>query len=167
MNALLSPAAAEGHSLVPMTVTSLDAVIQIEQRAYAFPWTRGNFIDSLAAGYVAQLLLGAQQQLLGYFVAMEGVEEMHLLNITIDPTFQGRGHASTLYQSLYAHALEMGAHKVWLEVRQSNEHAQQVYRHFGFEPVGLRKRYYPAPLGQREDAVVMEMKLLLAERAPS
>ncbi len=164
MNALLRPAATDGHRLVPMTTASLDAVVEIEQRAYAFPWTRGNFIDSLAAGYTAQLLINEQQQLLGYFVAMEGVDEMHLLNITIDPRFQGRGHASTLYRALHAHSLDLGAHKLWLEVRQSNLHAQQIYRHFGFEPVGVRKGYYPADLGQREDAVVMGLQLFRADR---
>ena len=167
MNALLRPAETDGHRLVPMTAASLDAVVQIEQRAYAFPWTRGNFIDSLAAGYAAQLLVNAQQQFLGYFVAMEGVEEMHLLNITVDPRFQGCGHASTLHHALCAHSLNLGAHKLWLEVRQSNRHAQQVYRHFGFEPVGVRKGYYPAPLGQREDALVMGLQLRGVDRASS
>ena len=150
-----------------MTAASLDAVAQIEQRAYAFPWTRGNFIDSLAAGYAAQLLVNAQQQILGYFVAMEGVEEMHLLNITVDPSFQGRGHASTLHHALCAHSLNLGAHKLWLEVRQSNQHAQQIYRHFGFEPVGVRKGYYPAPLSQREDALVMGLQLRRVDRGSS
>ena len=167
MNALLRPAVTDGYRLVPMTAASLDAVLQIEQRAYAFPWTRGNFIDSLAAGYAAPLLFNAQQQLLGYFVAMEGVEEMHLLNITVDPSFQRCGHASTLFHALRAHSLELGARKLWLEVRQSNQHAQQVYRHFGFEPIGVRKGYYPAAMGQREDAVVMGLQLLPADRGSS
>jgi [ribosomal protein S18]-alanine N-acetyltransferase len=164
VNALLRPSAIKGHRLAPMTAASLDAVLQIEQRAYAFPWTRGNFIDSLAAAYAAQLLFNAQQQLLGYFVAMEGVDEMHLLNITVEPDFQGQGHASTLFQALRALSLDLGAHQLWLEVRQSNLHAQQVYRHYGFEPVGVRKAYYPAPLGQREDAVVMRLPLVPLDR---
>jgi [ribosomal protein S18]-alanine N-acetyltransferase len=166
MNASLRPTATDSHRLVPMTTESLAAVVEIEQRAYAFPWTRGNFIDSLAAGYAAQLLFSAQQQLLGYFVAMQGVQEMHLLNITVDPSFQGLGHATTLYHALRAHSLDLGAQKLWLEVRQSNSHAEQIYRHFGFESVGVRKGYYPAPMGQREDALVMRL-LLAAERGPS
>lgn len=150
-----------------MTTAWLDVVLQTEQSAYPFPWTRGNFIDSLVAGYAAQLLLDAQQQLLGYFVAMEGVEEMHLLNITVDPRFQGQGHASTLFQALRVFSADLGLHKLWLEVRQSNLHAQQVYRHFGFEAVGVRKAYYPAALGQREDALVMGLPLTRVDRASS
>jgi ribosomal-protein-alanine N-acetyltransferase len=167
MNALLRPGVADGQHLLAMSAAFLDVVIQTEQRAYAFPWTRGNFIDSLAAGYAAQMLFSAQQQLLGYFVAMQGVQEMHLLNITVDPDFQGCGHASTLFRALHAHALTTGARQLWLEVRQSNQHAQKIYRHFGFESVGVRKRYYPAPLGQREDALVMVLQLHGAGREPS
>jgi [ribosomal protein S18]-alanine N-acetyltransferase len=160
MNALLQGRVAKGHHLASMTVESLDAVMRVECSAYPFPWTRGNFIDSLAAGYAAQLLFDTQHQLLGYFVGMEGVEEMHLLNLTVEPRHQGQGHASTLFQALLAHSLAIGAHKLWLEVRNSNLHAQQVYRHFGFQPVGARKAYYPASLGQREDAVVMALALV-------
>jgi ribosomal-protein-alanine N-acetyltransferase len=167
MSAMLRSTGIDSNRLVPMTAASLDAVVQVEQSAYAFPWTRGNFIDSLAAGYAAQLLVNKGQQLLGYFVAMEGVEEMHLLNITVDPHFHGRGHASTLHHALCSHSLGLGAHKLWLEVRQSNLHAQQIYRHFGFEPVGVRKGYYPAPMGQREDALVMVLQLLRANQGPS
>ena len=71
--------------LLPMTTQQLDAVLEIELQAYPFPWTRGNFIDSLAAGYPAQVLYGVQGELLGYFIAMEGVDELHLLNITVAP----------------------------------------------------------------------------------
>ncbi|MFM8899767.1 MAG: ribosomal protein S18-alanine N-acetyltransferase [Burkholderiales bacterium] len=147
-----------GQRLEAMTVAALDAVMAVEQRAYAFPWTRGNFIDSMAAGYAAQLLF-AEQQLLGYFVAMQGVEETHLLNITVKPEFQGQGHASILFRALRAYCEDIGARKLWLEVRASNLHAQHVYRHYGFQHIGIRKAYYPAALGQREDAVVMSLDL--------
>ena len=146
-------------ALRPLTVDWLDAVMAVEQRAYAFPWTRGNFIDSLAAGYPSELLVDPQRRLVGYFVGMHGVDEMHLLNITVAPEHQGRGHARTLLNALVAHSRAASAHKVWLEVRQSNAHAQAVYRHFGFQNIGLRRGYYPAALGQREDAVVMAMRL--------
>ncbi len=158
MNAMLNPP----NRQEAMTVLSLDDVMAVEQSAYQFPWTRGNFIDSLAAGYLAQLLLGAQQDLLGYFVAMQGVDEMHLLNITVAPARQGQGHARTLFTSLVAQSKLRGAHKLWLEVRQSNAQAQMIYRRFGFEHVGVRRGYYPAAAGQREDAVVMALQLASA-----
>jgi ribosomal-protein-alanine N-acetyltransferase len=76
--------------LEPLTEERLDAVLAIEQTAYAHPWTRGNFQDSLRSGYQTQLLV-ADGELLGYVVAMKGVDEVHLLNITVAPAWQGQG----------------------------------------------------------------------------
>jgi hypothetical protein len=71
--------------LRPMTVGALDGVVELELAVYPFPWTRGNFVDSLAAGYSAWTLNHLDGDLVGYCVAMLGVGEMHLLNITIAP----------------------------------------------------------------------------------
>ncbi|MEP7101873.1 MAG: ribosomal protein S18-alanine N-acetyltransferase [Burkholderiales bacterium] len=142
-----------------MTVAQVDAVMAIEAAAYAFPWSRGNFIDSLAAGYPARVLHGARGELLGYFVAMGGVDEMHLLNITVAPAMQGRGHARTLIDALIVLCQEHRARELWLEVRASNAKARAMYEHLGFAQVGVRKGYYPAPFARREDAVVMSLKL--------
>ena len=141
--------------LLPMTTSQLDAVMAIESAAYAFPWTRGNFIDSIAARYPARLLYNPAGELLGYFVAMLGVDEMHLLNITVAPEAQGRGHARFLIDTLIALCGDHAAHALWLEVRHSNLRARSIYERLGFAQVGVRKGYYPAPLSQREDAVVM------------
>ena len=141
-----------------MTTAQLDAVLAIEVAAYPFPWSRGNFIDSLVAGYPARLLYGTRGELLGYFIAMEGVAEMHLLNITVAPAVQGRGHARTLFDALIALCHAHHAHELWLEVRASNARAREMYLHLGFTQVGVRKNYYPAPFARREDAVVMSLK---------
>jgi [ribosomal protein S18]-alanine N-acetyltransferase len=146
-------------TLSPMTAAQVDAVMVVEVAAYPFPWTRGNFIDSLAAGHSTRVLRDASGELLGYFVAMAGVDEMHLLNITVAPAAQGRGHARTLFDALVAQCRERRARELWLEVRASNAHAQAMYLHLGFVQVGVRKGYYPAPLGRREDAVIMTLKL--------
>ena len=146
-------------TLRPIGVSDLDAVMAIEQRAYSFPWTRGNFIDSLAAGYAAQLLIASGGQAIGYFVAMPGVDEMHLLNLTVAPRLQRRGHARTLLDALQRRCLEQGLPKLWLEVRASNARAREIYARRGFAEVGLRRGYYPAGKAQREDAIVMSLDL--------
>ncbi len=151
--------ASDERSLAPMTSAELDPVMAIEAAAYAFPWTRGNFIDSLVAGYPARVLLNAQRQLLGYFVVMPGAGEMHLLNITVAPTEQGRGHARFMIDALLPLCRDHAANELWLEVRESNERARAMYLRLGFTAVGMRKAYYPAPFGQREDAVVMSLKI--------
>lgn len=141
----------------PMTDARLDEVVAIERRAYGHPWTRGNFADSLRSGYQAQLLTGGDT-ILGYFVAMQGVDEVHLLNITVDPAYQGQGWGRVMLDALALWARSRDAQWLWLEVRKSNARAQQVYLRYGYRRVGERRNYYPADVG-REDAIVMSYKL--------
>ncbi len=139
-----------------MTVRDLDAVVAVEARSYSHPWSRGNFTDSLAAGYLAEVLEDAAGGLVGYLIAMTGVDEMHLLNITVAPDRQGQGHGQTLLAALQQHARQRGLATLWLEVRESNQRARALYRRLGFVEVGLRRGYYPAAV-RREDAVVMSL----------
>jgi [ribosomal protein S18]-alanine N-acetyltransferase len=141
----------------PMTESRLDEVVAIERRAYAHPWTRGNFADSLRSGYQAQLLC-VGDVIVGYFVAMQGVDEVHLLNITVEPAYQGQGWGRVLLDALALWARSQRSQWLWLEVRTSNKRAQQVYLRYGYRRVGERKHYYPADQG-REDAIVMSYKL--------
>lgn len=146
--------------LTPMQADELEAVIAIEQTAYSHPWTRGNFRDALASGYWAQCLR-LQDELLGYVVAMEGVQETHLLNITVVPARQGQGWAHMMLDALRLWSRRQGGQWLWLEVREGNRRALQVYERYGFRRVGLRKDYYPADRQQREHAVVMSLNLKL------
>jgi len=146
-------------ALRTITFELLDAVLAIEVEAYTFPWTRGNFIDSIAAGYLTRVLQAADGTLLGYFVAMPGFEEMHLLNLTVAPAHRRQGHARALLAHLYALSRECAAAAVWLEVRESNAGARTLYLREGFVEAGRRRHYYPAPQGQREDAILMSRAL--------
>jgi ribosomal-protein-alanine N-acetyltransferase len=152
-----APAAAEAR-LEPMTGARLDAVLAIEQAAHRDPWTRRHFTDTLAAGHWSPCLLGGDT-LLGYCVAMPGVQEAHLLNLTVAPAFQRQGWARLMLDALALWARGQGAEQLWLEVRASNARAQQVYRQRGFVQAGLRKGYYRLGRDQREDAVVMRLGL--------
>jgi [ribosomal protein S18]-alanine N-acetyltransferase len=142
----------------PLSLERLDEVVAVERAAYEHPWTRGNFQDSLRAGYQAQVL-GANGVLLGYFVAMKGVDEVHLLNLTVAPDYQRQGWGRVMLDALALWARGQGAQWLWLEVRVSNARALRMYERHGFRRVGERKNYYPAAHGQREDAVVMSLKL--------
>ena len=136
-------------------LADVDAVLAVEVTAYSFPWTRGNFADSLAAGYFAELQCATDGKPLAYYVAMPGVEEMHLLNITTAPAHQGQGWGRAMLRRLYTQAHAQGARTLWLEVRRGNERAQRLYLAEGFKQQGLRRAYYPAAAGQREDALVL------------
>ena len=162
MSAVRSEFASPGDArpaLHVMTVQQLDAVLAIEVQAYTFPWTRGNFIDSIAAGYLARTLLADDGELIGYFVAMPGFEEMHLLNLTVSSRHESRGHARRLLAELYALSASFAATAVWLEVRDSNTRARSLYLREGFTEAGQRRDYYPAPAGRREDAILMTRPL--------
>ena len=158
MSALPQPPSADEVRFERLTLARLDALLAIEEQAYTHPWTRGNFTDSMASGYEAQLLM-AGDNLLGYFVAMPGVDEVHLLNITVAPAYQRQGWARVLLDALVLWARGRRAQWLWLEVRVSNLRAQHVYETHGFRRVGERKRYYPLEHGQREDAIVMSLRL--------
>ena len=140
----------------PMTVADLGPVMVLEMQAYSHPWSHGNFVDSLAAGHLCEVL--ECDELAGYFVAMVGVDELHLLNLTMGRRWQHQGHGSALLQAVLAHARSRRLASVWLEVRASNVRARALYARRGFNEVGLRRGYYPAA-GGREDAVVMSRVL--------
>ncbi len=155
-----------------MTEADLDTVRAVEVSAYAHPWSRKHFADALSAGHAAILLLGEPLPgevvhppradglvLLGYLVAMAGVDEMHLLNITVAPAHQRQGWARCLLDALVCWSRAGGALWLWLEVRHGNTGARRVYERYGFQPVGLRRGYYPTGQAQREDAVVMSLAL--------
>ena len=155
MSAVLKSAEARFE---PMTESWLDEIVEAEGRAYEHPWTRGNFSDSLRSGYQAQMLV-AEETLLGYFVAMKGVDEVHLLNITVVPEHQSQGWGRIMLDALALWARGQGAQWLWLEVRESNARAQRIYEEHGYRRVGERMGYYPAAGGRREDAVVMSLAL--------
>ena len=147
-----------------MTLADLDAVMAIEQAVYPFPWSRGNFVDSLAAGHVTRVLRGDGDALRGYSVALPGVDEMHLLNLTVAPGSEGRGLGRSLLDALVTRCRDERRAWLWLEVRESNRRAQAIYRRYGFEDVGLRRGYYPAAV-RREDAIVMRLTVREAGHA--
>lgn len=164
MNAALQPFQPLEARFEAMTHAWLPAVLQAEHSAYPHPWSERNFLDSLHAGYQAQLLAAGpadRPELLGYFVAMKGVDEVHLLNITVAPACQRQGWARVMLDALSVWSRGQGAQWLWLEVRVSNARARAVYESHGFRHVGTRRNYYPASaaLPRGEDAIVMSLKL--------
>lgn len=140
--------------LRPMTAAALDEVMALEVAVYPFPWSRGNFIDSLAAGHLAWTLHGDDGSLRAYCMAMVAADELHLLNITVAAAWRRRGLARHLLAGLEDAGRQRSAVTLWLEVRRSNVDAQDAYERLGFATVGVRRGYYPAA-GGREDALVM------------
>jgi tRNA threonylcarbamoyladenosine biosynthesis protein TsaB len=153
---------------IRMTARDLASVMVIETQAYPFPWTSGNFQDSLAAGYELWVLK-EHQVMVGYMVWMKVADEAHLLNFTLSPGRQGHGMGTWMLQSLIRQVQQAGLKKILLEVRPSNDRAIRLYRKFGFASIGIRKGYYPNSAAavtdaasypsSREDALVMAYEL--------
>jgi [ribosomal protein S18]-alanine N-acetyltransferase len=140
-----------------MTASDLPVVTAVEAQAYPFPWTAGNFTDSIAAGYGC-VILECGDDVLGYAVVMNAVDDLHLLNITVAPAFQRQGLSRVLLSWVEDVARRDRCSGVLLEVRPSNQRARTIYEHLGFSAIGLRRAYYPAAHG-REDAIVMRKTL--------
>jgi [ribosomal protein S18]-alanine N-acetyltransferase len=178
----------------PLHPADIDRIHEIEKTAYAYPWSRKHFEDSLNAGHAVVALVAQAEAVLqtahdtevakdglhvpqqphwvhaptlsngayvlSYCVAMMGVQELHVLNITTPPAHRRQGWARLLLNTLAYWGRQHGAENLWLEVRRSNAGAQALYTAMGFEAVGVRKGYYPDAAGQREDAIVMRLSLL-------
>ena len=147
----------EAPRFEPMREIELPSVLETENAVCEHPWTRGNFADSLRAGYQCWTYrLGTR--LLGYFVLIVAAGEAHLLNLSVAAESQRRGYGAALLAESIRIARALGGRNVYLEVRPTNRAAQALYARFGFRHVALRRGYYPAGT-QREDALVFTLAL--------
>lgn len=140
-----------------MAADDLVAVEAIERAVYTHPWTIGNFIDSLDAGYHCWIM-ERDGKVAGYSVVMIAAGEAHLLNLSIALPLQRRGLGSELLRFVVKLARDYSAQTIYLEVRESNVAGRGLYARHGFAEIGVRRAYYPAG-AVREDAVTMEKKL--------
>jgi [ribosomal protein S18]-alanine N-acetyltransferase len=143
--------------LAMMLDEDLDEVLAIENAIYTHPWTKGNFSDSLRAGYDCRTWR-LERELAGYFILMVAAGEAHLLNLSIAASHQRSGHGRALLREAVDLARRRGARSLFLEVRPSNLGAQALYTRFGFRRIAVRRGYYPAHSG-REDALVFTLAL--------
>jgi ribosomal-protein-alanine N-acetyltransferase len=141
----------------PMQADDLPQVLVNELRAYAYPWSHGNFLDCLREGKVCRVA-EVNGQIIGHGVLALGAGEGHLLNVCISRDHQGRGYGRRLLADLIECACSGGADLVFLEVRPSNRVAIDLYESAGFNAIGARRNYYPAAFGH-EDAQIMGLDL--------
>lgn len=136
-----------------MELKDLDAVAAIEAATFARPWSRGSFEQELTRNVAARYLVAELDgQVVGYAGAWIILDESHVTNIAIEETFRGRGIGKQLTAGLMQYLSNLGAAYATLEVRVSNERAQNLYRSLGFVSIGKRKKYYE---DNNEDAFLM------------
>jgi len=140
-----------------MELDDLEAVMRIEPSIYPYPWTRGNFSDSLNSGYSAWVLM-LDEYIIGYSLMMMVLDEAHLLNLSIAKGYQKQGLGRHLLEYMVNTAKNNQMANMFLEVRLSNISAIALYEKMGFNEMAIRRGYYPAAVG-REDAVLMGLAL--------
>ncbi len=160
MSAVLNQPALSEIAYRDLEETHLARVVAIEMSVYPFPWSFGNFRDSLFSGYRCT---GAwvDDALIGYTIVMPAMEEAHLLNIAVAKNWQSRGVGAEILAHVIAEAKKTPCEVIYLEVRPSNIAGLRLYDRFGFKQLGLRRDYYPAVTG-REDALFLGLNI----RAP-
>ena len=147
-----------------MSEADLDEVLLMEYASHAHPWTRGNFLDSIAAGHWAYCMREANEEsktIWAYCILLPAPDDLHLLNITVNPSMRRQGLALRLMQAIESIASNLQIPRILLEVRPSNLAANALYTKMGFTELSIRKAYYPleSSTGQREDALVMSKPL--------
>jgi ribosomal-protein-alanine N-acetyltransferase len=144
-----------------MNYSDLKQVLTVEEKVYPHPWTLGIFRDCLRMGYHAWVMT-LDQNVIAYGIVMLSPGEAHILNICVDPGYQGIGLGRYILRHLIKKSDLTDVDMVLLEVRRSNVNAQQLYQSEGFHELGVRKAYYPAENG-REDAIILAKYLGGAE----
>ncbi|MGO4348279.1 ribosomal protein S18-alanine N-acetyltransferase [Paenibacillus sp. MCAF9] len=140
-----------------MTMADIPAIVAIEQEAFTSPWTVEAFTNELMNNLFARyMIMEYEDQIIGYGGMWVIMDEAHVTNIAVRSDYRGQGLGNCLLNELQRTAVFFGAVKMTLEVRPSNEIAQNLYRKYGFEPAGVRPRYYS---DNNEDALIMWAEL--------
>lgn len=142
-----------GLHVRPMNKQDISAVMSIENESYEHPWTESIMTDCLRVGYMC-FVVEVDSDVVGHLIMSEAVGEAHLLNICVSPRWQGRGIGKLLLKWAISVAGKVSADTLFLEVRVSNKAALHMYDMAGFNEIGLRRNYYPAKNGRREDAML-------------
>lgn len=146
-----------------MTLGDVERVMKVEEEVYEFPWTDKIFSDCIRVGYYCWLAL-QRQNIVGHAVISVTAGESHMLNLSIATEYQRRGYGKQFIEFLIEEAQTKQAQTMLLEVRPSNTAAINCYNAAGFNEIGSRKDYYPAPEG-REDALLFARHIVVKNDA--
>lgn len=158
MSAVLSTTTSPELSFAALREQDLFAVAAIESDVYVFPWTIGNFRDSMLSAYECWGCR-VHGELIGYAIVMTALEEAHLLNFAVASSWQRCGVGTAFLRFLVDRATAARLDVIYLEVRPSNAAGLRLYERFGFKQLGIRKDYYPAMTG-REDALFLGLSIV-------
>ena len=142
----------QGYSVVRFCEAHLDRAAQIEQESFSEPWSKEAMRLLCTEDYPSLALVSDSGETVGYIGCAKVLDELQIINVAVSKELRGKGLGNLLMQSFNEHCDALGIALVSLEVRESNVAAISLYKKFGFEITGTRKRFYKAPV---EDALVM------------
>ncbi|MEH7252230.1 ribosomal protein S18-alanine N-acetyltransferase [Neobacillus niacini] len=136
-----------------MNEEDIDQILEVEHASFTTPWSREAFYNEIYNNkFAVYIVLEEDHKIIGYCGAWIVIDEAHVTNIAILPSYRGKKLGEALLRKMMFVAKDMGARSMTLEVRVTNQVAQSLYRKFGFQNGGIRKNYYS---DNQEDALVM------------
>lgn len=157
----------DGIVISQVTADQIAIIQALERNSSQHPWSDRQIADSLTHDHLTHSFSFSSnpQELIGYWILQQVLDELHLLNYTIAKPYQGKGIGSSVLQqlisccrtdsSLQMFSITEPVRSILLEVRESNSAAQRVYLKCGFDVVGERKHYYRNGTQEREKAILM------------
>ncbi|TVY01100.1 ribosomal protein S18-alanine N-acetyltransferase [Cohnella terricola] len=140
-----------------MNLNDVPTIVDIEREVFTAPWSEEAFRNELTHNLFAKyMVMEHEEAVIGYGGMWLIIDEAHVTNIAIREPYQGRGYGRSLLREMMKTARFLGARRMTLEVRVTNERAQSLYRKMGFAPSGVRPNYYSDNL---EDALIMWAEL--------
>lgn len=136
----------------PMEIKDIEQVAAIEKSIFSMPWSADSFIDACMAENNIYLVCVENDKVVGYCGLWTVIGEGDVTNVAVSENHRGKGYGKALMQELEIRALEKKVKVFFLEVRQSNVIAQNIYTSLGYKIIGTRKNFYERPV---EDAVIM------------
>ena len=148
-----------------MKIDDVDQVVAIDQVSFSLPWPERSFRFELTDNPASRCWVAeANGRIVGMIVIWLLIDAAHIATLATHPEFRRQGIAKKLLTHALKHLMDEGAQSSFLEVRESNIAAQEMYRQFGFEESGRRPRYYK---DNGEDAILMTLDSLNVENLES
>ena len=139
----------------PADERDLIRILRIEKECFTDPWSINLFRGALAEPHTRIFVLEDEEDgILGYTVSTVVLDEGSLDNLAVTASKRGQGYGRLLLENVLSDARNSGGKRFFLEVRESNERAIELYEKAGFKRLAVRRAYYQDPL---EDAIVMEL----------
>lgn len=144
-----------------MTEADVPAVGELDRLSFTLPWPERSFQFEVTSNPASRCLVAeVEGRVVGAVVAWLLVDELHIATLATHPEFRRQGIAQALLTAVLRRGVQEGAVSSFLEVRAGNLAAQALYRKFGYEATGLRRRYYR---DNDEDAILMTLENMAGE----